>query len=365
MQGYALTDQFSYPVPKPGQKLAQEPEEQRPEALSPGVRDKYTTGSHSDLVSRVRSLQRGGQPLPDNLRAYFEPRFGCDFSWVRVHSGSQAADAARAVGARAFTVGRDVVFGTGEYSPDTLAGRHLLAHELTHVIQQGFSSDFRGGLQRLPLPEAATEAPAPPRAPGVSPDFTIVLSGLSLVRPAAVVEATIRQALGPLASQAGRVLRLSRSGAGDLTLTFDSGGHESRPCGLLFFGVEGGGDIFVGAHEDLRICCGPIRDYRTDEIDYITQILRVFEPDEPEFGRFVGNTAVHELGHMISQLDHSTAPDNFMITGNLPRGMRTRENMRRFFGGPKSFSSDQIPRLVGAIRLNQFAGGMRMEERRP
>ncbi|HEY5912264.1 MAG TPA: DUF4157 domain-containing protein [Verrucomicrobiae bacterium] len=85
---------------------------------------------------RVDTLQGGGHPLPDSERAFFEPRFGRDFGQVRLHTDSRAADSARMVQARAFTMGRNVVLGAGEYTPGTAAGRRLLAHELTHVIQQ-------------------------------------------------------------------------------------------------------------------------------------------------------------------------------------------------------------------------------------
>lgn len=77
-----------------------------------------------------------GQPLNSSTRAFFEPRFGADFSQVRVHTGPQAAASARTVNALAYTVGRDVVFGAGQYVPQSGQGRHLLAHELTHVVQQ-------------------------------------------------------------------------------------------------------------------------------------------------------------------------------------------------------------------------------------
>ncbi len=89
-----------------------------------------------DVEASVQSLKGRGQPLSQAERAFFEPRFGYDFSQVRVHSDAGAAESARAVNARAYTVGRDVVFGAGEYAPDTLGGRRLLAHELTHVVQQ-------------------------------------------------------------------------------------------------------------------------------------------------------------------------------------------------------------------------------------
>jgi len=70
-----------------------------------------------------------------------ESRFGQDFSQVRVHTDSQAADSATAVSSRAYTVGRDIVFGRGEYAPESDSGRSLLAHELAHVVQQGRTSD--------------------------------------------------------------------------------------------------------------------------------------------------------------------------------------------------------------------------------
>lgn len=78
-----------------------------------------------------------GQPLDPNTHAFMRSRFGHDFSRVRVHADSKAAESARAVHALAYTVGRDVVFGAGQYTPQTVAGRQLLAHELTHVVQQG------------------------------------------------------------------------------------------------------------------------------------------------------------------------------------------------------------------------------------
>jgi hypothetical protein len=78
-----------------------------------------------------------GTSLPDGDRSFMEARLGHDFSRVRVHTGERAAAAADSVQARAFTVGSDVVFGAGEYRPGTQSGRRLLAHELTHVVQDG------------------------------------------------------------------------------------------------------------------------------------------------------------------------------------------------------------------------------------
>src|SRR5688572_8546075 len=81
-------------------------------------------------------LLSGGRPLDAEVRAPMEARFGHAFDQVRVHTDGRAAKSARAVSALAYTVGRDVVFGDGQYAPTTGRGERLLAHELAHVVQQ-------------------------------------------------------------------------------------------------------------------------------------------------------------------------------------------------------------------------------------
>jgi hypothetical protein len=82
------------------------------------------------------ALRSPGQPLDATTRAVLEPRFGHDFSQVRVHADERAADSARVLGALAYTVGRDVVFGAQQYVPGTSEGQELIVHELAHVVQQ-------------------------------------------------------------------------------------------------------------------------------------------------------------------------------------------------------------------------------------
>jgi hypothetical protein len=89
-----------------------------------------------DLAGLISGLQGRGNPLPKFVRAFFESRFGRDFSQVRIHTDESSAKMARAIDSKAFTVGHDVVFAAGHYTPGTLSGRMLLAHELTHVVQQ-------------------------------------------------------------------------------------------------------------------------------------------------------------------------------------------------------------------------------------
>jgi outer membrane protein OmpA-like peptidoglycan-associated protein len=95
-----------------------------------------TPGISQDVESKINGIRGGGRPLSESVRAFFEPRFGLDFSDVRVHTDSQASESAHAVNALAYTVGRDVVFSGGQYSPGTESGKKLIAHELTHVVQQ-------------------------------------------------------------------------------------------------------------------------------------------------------------------------------------------------------------------------------------
>ena len=88
-------------------------------------------------------LRTPGAPLSETTRAFFEPRFGHDFSRVRVHADAQAARSAQSVGAQAYTVGNHIVFNAGRYAPATPGGGELLAHELTHTVQQGAANTVR------------------------------------------------------------------------------------------------------------------------------------------------------------------------------------------------------------------------------
>jgi hypothetical protein len=89
-----------------------------------------------ELQTQIHSLRGSGQPLPGPARSYFEVRLAHDFGRVRVHSDLRAQKLARSVNARAFTLGNDIVFDSGQYQPGSIGGRRLLAHELTHVAQQ-------------------------------------------------------------------------------------------------------------------------------------------------------------------------------------------------------------------------------------
>ena len=103
----------------------------QPKAVRPAA-----SQASSAVAANVNALKGGGQPLPQPTRAFFETRFGRDFREIRIHTGSGSEEIAKSINARAFTVRRDIAFGAGQYSPETNEGKKLLAHELTHVVQQ-------------------------------------------------------------------------------------------------------------------------------------------------------------------------------------------------------------------------------------
>lgn len=126
-----------------------------------------TAGTETAPVSVDRVLAGSGRPMEPALRHDMEQRFGHDFSRVRVHSGAAAEQSAREVSANAYTVGRNIVFGAGLFAPGTHEGRRLLAHELTHVVQQSDldgirvgPSDDKHGLSSTVLTDRATQAEA-------------------------------------------------------------------------------------------------------------------------------------------------------------------------------------------------------------
>jgi hypothetical protein len=119
------------------------PEEEEEEET---IQTKRATGQTPEVAQKMRTeinnLKGAGRPLSRSERVFFEPRFGCDFSQVRVHTDTRVAESASAINAKAYTLGSDVVFGAGQYFPDSFAGQKLLAHELTHVIQQNRGNNY-------------------------------------------------------------------------------------------------------------------------------------------------------------------------------------------------------------------------------
>ena len=127
----------------------------RAEAPRPGIAAVQAAPPIVDTV-----LGSPGHPLDAATRGIMEPRFGRDFSGIRVHTDARAADSARAVAARAYTVGRDIVFASGQFSPGSDAGLRLLAHELTHTVQQGPAAPHIAGKLEVTGPADGSEREA-------------------------------------------------------------------------------------------------------------------------------------------------------------------------------------------------------------
>jgi hypothetical protein len=118
-----------------------------------------SAGDAPPLVHEV--LRSPGRSLDPGTRAFMEPRFGADFGEVRVHDGAQATESAKSVNALAYTVGNNVVFNRNQYQPGSIAGQRLLAHELTHVVQQSGEGALRLRRKELPDEETPKDWPVP------------------------------------------------------------------------------------------------------------------------------------------------------------------------------------------------------------
>ena len=160
------------------------------------------------LVEQERSpvqdvITSGGSPLDTGVRADMESRFGHDFGDVRVHTGAAAHESARSVNAQAYTVGSNIVFQQDRYDPSSDGGRHMLAHELTHVVQQRSGpvdgTDAGGGV-KVSDPSDRFEREASATADRM----------LSTPAPAPAVSA------GPVAGPAAGVQRIAEDGAAEV-----------------------------------------------------------------------------------------------------------------------------------------------------
>jgi len=164
---------------KTSQIQRQEEEEEEEIQAKPAGSQPSTVSEN--LETRINDARGSGQPLPDLVRASLEPQFKHDFSQVRIHTDAEADELSRQLGAEAFTTGHDVFFREGAYQPESESGKGLIAHELTHVVQQ----QAVPVLQQQATAEATAEAKAPTTEAGL--DKTR-LAALKAMFEAAVVK---------------------------------------------------------------------------------------------------------------------------------------------------------------------------------
>ena len=148
----------------------------------------------NDVASRLGSNRGGGSELDESTRSDMESSFGADFSNVRVHTGGEATQLSQDLGAKAFTHGSDIYFNEGRYNPNSSEGKHLLAHELTHTIQQGKAVQQK--VETPPSPQPGKTPPTIQKAPaaaGTEPAISseVVDVSSNLFKPSDKIKAEI------------------------------------------------------------------------------------------------------------------------------------------------------------------------------
>lgn len=249
--------------------------------------DHTTAQATPDMQSQLSVVRSGGgNPLPESVRCFFEPRFGYDFSQVRIHTDARAAESARAVNAAAYTVGRDIVFDAGHYAPGIASGRALLAHELVHVVQQGESRESAGVGQIDGEAKVRRQAVSVPAT-----EYRFAAEGVSvLVRTScagpnfghATVEAAVRDVLDKVfntdciaLNRRRQIQRNLRTNGLDLICRRSAsiGGNCARgegfstPANQIALGSEG----FPGHPDYDASGCGPLASTILHEIIHITR----------------------------------------------------------------------------------------------
>ncbi|MCO8145605.1 DUF4157 domain-containing protein [Rhodovulum tesquicola] len=161
--------------------IQRQPDEEEKRKKEDEVQMKSTggpTATGTAVESAAAAVATGGRPLSRAERGFFEPRFGRDLSAVRLHEGARAGAAARGIGARAYTLGQNIAFAPGEYTPGSPRGRHLMAHELTHTLQQRTA----GSASAAAAIETEAERSVGHLAAGMRPEIRHSLAPRSIVR---------------------------------------------------------------------------------------------------------------------------------------------------------------------------------------
>jgi len=159
-----------------------------------------------NLETQINDALSGGQPLPDSIRTSLEPHFKRDFSQVRLHTDAEADKLSRKLEAEAFTTGKDIFFRDGAYQPDHDSGKRLIAHELTHVVQQKAAP----ALQREAVTSTTTETQAPTTETTEAAPATAALQALweSMVAGPVQEAHSVLTSGGPVAEIAGQASEL-------------------------------------------------------------------------------------------------------------------------------------------------------------
>jgi hypothetical protein len=190
--------------------------------------------------------------------------------------------------------------------------------------------------------------------------ITLGLHGLEHLDPRtkAGVVWLIRKEFEPLVNQAGKRLRITTgSHLGDLNITFvaDPEAMQRKACvATNWLGADAEGTVSIGGHRAIRVCS--VANPETHQRD----VRRVLT-NHWLMAHALANTAMHELGHFIADLDHSGDPSNYMIDGGMPPELKTLRSQREWFAGQQSFTAEQRERLVAQIRAEVWQGDITFE----
>lgn len=165
----------------------------------------------------------------------------------------------------------------------------------------------------------------------------------------------IRRQFEPLVNEAGKKLKLTVGGSqGELNINFDSDTTHHEVCGGGVLGEGAAGDVDVNAHRNLRVC-GPV-DPHTGIRD-----TRHILGSSRYLARALANSALHELGHFVANLEDCRDLTNYMTTIGPNTSQRTMKSMRDWLAGPQSFTSDQHGKMVTQLRKAEWLGDFRVQ----
>ena len=167
-----------------------EEEEAQRKPLSSFIQRKEAGGKMTTTDSihgQIQSTRGGGNAMPSNTKSFMETRFGADFSSVRIHSGAYASQLSNELNAQAFTVGNDIYFNDGKFSPHSPEGKHLLAHELAHTVQQGNKNAEHQVSRKLSVNNPSANIDNPTGTGKVQTNKDTVLDYLNTICPSGTV----------------------------------------------------------------------------------------------------------------------------------------------------------------------------------
>jgi hypothetical protein len=162
----------------------------------------------------------------------------------------------------------------------------------------------------------------------------------------------IKRDLKPIVDKAGRILQIKwgkNSPDGELNIYFEKGEKPKQACGFEILGDDNSGYVSIAGHLHLRVC-GP-----SNPVTGKRDTRKVLTTDQL-FSQALANTALHELGHFIADLEDNLIPGNFMSTGGPKGGQRTLQTMRKYFGARLQWSQKQKEKLISCLRSGVYLG---------